>query len=483
MINRYLFIAISLTMLLACASRKELYKEEQKASLRPDVQSLQMKKADETLYWGEGIATIGGDIGAAREQAKERALHDLSQKIQVNVEADISQVIQSNMSASSEDIRELFTQKVRTYTQSALTNTRDLFVVDYPASGNCTFLVFMSRAEYQRKVNEDLKMKKSAVRNAVENGDAAMKHSDFMLAANHWANARDHLNNFFGDLPLQDDLDKNGKNEEVHAYLQQKMGNLFGNIELSFLPDEISYDAAGTLSKKPIVQAKYEDANGRTQSIANLPLKVEFTGGKGRVSGNVITDNYGTAKLALTVDASNPQTSIAVQIDKNAVDGLADFNLPRLAEAKMTFEKIKTIAIAVSFKNQSKRSTPDVLLNEIKNILLAKGFLTVDFSTASSRVTSTDLTRASTSNADYLLVVSLRSAGGGTVGGYSNMFASTVSGFVSLYKLPRGEQIATDQVHAAKGFGVSASVAGWDAYGKVKNKAMEIARRIIESAL
>ncbi len=482
--NRNFGLVLIAAFIFGCGANKGLQNKSGTALSRPEAQSLENKKNDPSIYWGEGIATIENkDLGSARETAKDRALHDLSRKIKVNVETDISQVIESGMSGSSEDIRELFTQKVRTYTQSVLTNTKDHFVEDYPSAGNCTFFVYMSKAEYRQKVNEDLKMKKSAIRNTVENGDAAMVRSDFMIAANHWANAREQLNSFFGDLPLQDDLDKNGKTEVVHAYLQEKMGNLFGNIELTFLNDQISYDAGGVLTKKPIVQAKYVDANGNPQSIANLPLKVEFTGGKGRVNGNVLTSTYGEAELPLSVDAAYPQTVIAVSIDKNAVNGLSDFGLPRLSEAKMTIEKIKTIAIAVSFQNQSSRSTPDGLLNEIKNMMLAKGYLTVDFTVGGSQVTQMDLANASKSNADYLMIVSLKTSGAGTVGGYANMFTSNVSGFVSLYKLPRGDQLATDQVNAAKGFGVSASVAGWDAYGKIKNNALEKTGRIIESAL
>ncbi|MHA1543570.1 MAG: hypothetical protein ACTSU8_00360, partial [Alphaproteobacteria bacterium] len=168
-------------------------------------------------------------------------------------------------------------------------------------------------------------MKKSAIRAAVQSGDAAMARHAFMIAANHWASAYEQLQNFFGDLPVQDDLNGDGRPEEVHAYLQEKMNQLFGNLELTFLNKDITYDATGTLTQKPMVQAKYFSPQGGEQFVANLPLKVEFLTGKGRISGRLLTSKYGTAELNLTVDASYPQTTIVVSVDQQAIRGLNRF--------------------------------------------------------------------------------------------------------------------------------------------------------------
>ncbi|MHA1543569.1 MAG: hypothetical protein ACTSU8_00355 [Alphaproteobacteria bacterium] len=142
-----LIVALLVT---GCAVSGLFSKKEKKQTQRPEVLALEMKKKDPSVYWGEGLAPIvNNDLGQARELAKQRALQDLARKVEVSVEQDISQVIQSNITGISESIRELFTQKVRIYTQSVLTNTKDLFVVDYPTPGNCTFLVYMSKTEYQ----------------------------------------------------------------------------------------------------------------------------------------------------------------------------------------------------------------------------------------------------------------------------------------------------------------------------------------------
>ncbi len=477
-----LFIFVITLMLMACAGRKAAQKQSVRQNIRPEVQALELKKKDPDIYYGEGIAPIlDNDMGGALETAKKRALRDLSRKIQVNVEETISKITQSDMSGSTENIREQFTQKVRTYTNSVLTNTKDLRAINYPAPGNITVLVYMSRAEYRQKVNEDLKSKKAAVRTAAQNGDQAFLRNEFMIAATNWARAYEQLQNFFGDLPVQDDLNGDGRPDDVREYLQQKMSQLFGNMELSFLLDQITYDANGTLTKRPMVQARFRHQTGADKAVANLPLKVEFISGKGQVLGRVMTNKYGVAELSLKVDASYPQTEIAVGIDQQSIPGLNYFTLPQLSEARLTINKIKTVALAVLFNNNGRRSSPEALNNEIKNLLLNKGYLTMNFSTSGGQVSQSDLARATQANADYLLFVAIRANGGSTVGGYANMFASTVSGHVSLYRLPRGDEIAAERLPSVKGFGVSADVAGWDGYGKVKNAVIKKAQKIIES--
>ena len=480
-----IFAAVLFFGCSASQKDKEGFKQSGQ-NLNPKAQFIENKKNDSGIYWGEGIATIINNLlGDARELAKERALKDLSQKIKVTVKSDIEQMIQSNINDTSkpnnEQIREVFTQKVNTYTEIALLNTKDKFVENYPVKDNCTYFVYVSKEEYQRNVKEDMEKKKSAVKSAVEAGDKALDKNDFMIAANNWIAANELFANFFGGLPVQDDLNSDGRNEEVKAAIEERINNLFGNIRLSYVDQKVTYDAAGSLTNYPIVQAKYEDAGGREYPVANLPLQVDFVSGKGRVKGAPKTTNYGEAQIPLKIDASFPATEINVKIDKNAFQGLNDFHLTQLSEARLTIEKVKTVAVAVSFYNQNQRNTPNELFSEIKGALLRKGFLTVDFSGQGRNVNQNDISRAADLNADYLFVISLNSSGTGTVGGYSNMYISMVSGLISLYKLPRGDQLASETVNAVKGFGVSGSVAGWDAYGKIKNSVISKTRNIIET--
>ena len=51
--------------------------------------SFERIKTDATLYYGEGWAPLGADIGTAKAQAKERAIQDLSENIHVVIEKSI----------------------------------------------------------------------------------------------------------------------------------------------------------------------------------------------------------------------------------------------------------------------------------------------------------------------------------------------------------------------------------------------------------
>jgi hypothetical protein len=462
----------------------EMRSAVQEKAPNADAEFIKKKKNDPDIYWGEGIATIqNADLGAAREVAKERALNDLSQKIKVFVESDISHLIQGATKSSagklSEENREVFIEKVNVYTRVALSNIKDKFIADYPVKNNCTYFAYISKSEYERTVNEDIKIKKAQVKTSIANGDRAFEQNDFMIAANHWTMAYEQLEAFFGGLPLQDDLNNDGRNEDVASYIYKRVNNLFGKIQLSFIADKITYDASGVLTKKPIVQAKYTDAAGKTHSVANLPLKVDFVSGTGWVNGAPKTSEYGEAIIPLKIDASNPSTVINVKIDVNALPGLNAFRLSQLSEARLTIGKIKTIAVAAAFFNRNKRSTPAELMNEIKRILINNGFLTIEISLNGYEAAESEIARASSMNADYMLTVTMKTSNTGTVGGYANMYVSTVSGLIALYKLPRGDQIAAEIISAKKGYGVSGSVAGWDGYGKIKKTALNKTKKII----
>ena len=75
----------------------------------------------------------------------------------------------------------------------------------------------------------------------------------------YYIRIEDYLSDFFGQLPLQDDLDNDTKMEEVNAYLNGKINNFFGNIRLSLLNDDIYYDAQGEVSQRPVIYAQYSD--------------------------------------------------------------------------------------------------------------------------------------------------------------------------------------------------------------------------------
>ncbi len=275
-----------------------------------------IKSDNARFIWGEGISNIGNDLGDATIKAKDRALQDLSKKISVSVRSEITNVLAAN---AKQIVQDDLVEKTSTYTEMVVNDVIQRDFIDFPSKGNVACMAFIQRRDYEQKVKNDLEAKKAMVRDAVRNADAEFANRKFMAALNGWLNAREYCANFFGNLPLQDDLNTDGRSEEVNAYIHGKVNGLFGGLLLSFLNDTIVYDISGKPTRQPTVLVQYRDPSGNKQPVANVPLTISFIDA-GNAPLTAITGAYGQASLNLDkVDASLDKVRIAASIDKKAI--------------------------------------------------------------------------------------------------------------------------------------------------------------------
>lgn len=494
-IGRFIILLLTVMILSGCSIfGKKKVDEVPKSSeeIKQEIQYneakdfIDTKKDNLDIYWGEGIANIGDDLGNARIESKDRALKDLSEKIEVHVESDFHRVLTGSSVQTAKKYNETIIddiiQRIKTYTNQVITSVQEKSFIDYPQKGVITYFVYIARSAYKERVQKDLDAKKMMIRNTIQNGNNEFDARNYLSAINNWISAKDYLSDFFGQLPLQDDLDNDTKMEEVNAYLYGKINNFFGNIRLTLLNDDFFYDAQGEISQRPVIYAQYIDNKGNKFSISKLPLKTEFVNGSGKIIGEVITGSYGEVELPITyINPTNKISSIRVGIDKDRITGLESFSLPPIPSVSLEMNKVKTVVMSVTFHNGSQLTEPDEIKNNVNSILLNKGFSVISILIKGNDVNHNDIEKARNTNADYLLFINAKTGSSSTVGGYENMYTTTCSGVVSLYKLPQGNVISSENIPGETGFGVSAEIAGWDAFGKLKDIILSKARSIIES--
>jgi len=443
---------------------------------------IRLKKNDTSLYYGEGIATIGKDLGKAMEEAKKRALANLSESISVKVKSDIKQVVTDKTGEGSiEEGRSVdFSKMVNVYTEKSLEDVQMEYFQNYPKQGEVFYCAWIEKAKYQEKVQNELEAKRNRIRTSLEEGMKQLAAGNIVSGIQHLINADQERESFFHDLPIQMDVDKDGYPEDVKAFIESRVINTFSNMEFSFEEGNFTYSNEGVLSNIPVLTAHYYNESGAKEVVPNLPLKVDFISGTGRILGGVKTGPTGTAHLQIrNIDPGYQETVLAIEVDKAQIKGLERYNPAVMPEIKVILKKIKTVALAVSFYAGGQKRSPESLIIKIRSALLQKGFSSVSFILDGRRTSSSDLDRAQTMNIDYLLEISIDSTEPQTVGGYKNMYACSASGVVSLYQLPQGVQWGTEMLPGAKGVGTTETGAAMNSCQKLENSAYQTAIKMI----
>lgn len=418
------------------------------------------------IIYGEGIYPIGDDIGVAKIEAKKRAKNDLSQKIKVKVSSDITTILKVN---KKNVVQDDFIEQIDTYTEQVLEDVTEADFIDYPKDGNITAFAYISRKKYTDKVAKELSETKARIRDLVVLGDKQFNSGAFMVALRNWLDALDFISISYGKgISLSDDIDGDGKYEDVSSYIKSQINNFYGRLSLGFIAAEISYDANGKVNKNPEVTVHYMGKDGNKKAVSNIPLKIKFEKGDGKVSRDIITGTYGMAAIEFdTLVARTQHISLTVNVDMNKIEGLSTFVLPKIAPIAITMKKIRTVGLYVILSNLGKISTPSDIVNIATNVLKESGYATKYLDLTSVLFNDKDNKIALDNYVDYILVISFKSTGGDTFGGLE-MYVSNCSGQIKMYKVKQSVLLASLNILPQKGVSVKKYSAGYKAFSKIK---------------
>ncbi|MDP8269731.1 MAG: hypothetical protein P9L97_13515 [Candidatus Tenebribacter davisii] len=478
--KKILTISFLITLLVGCSIFNKNAKQPKnkgddirKEMIRESItQNIEEKRSDNDIYFGEGIANIDNDYGLAQMSAKERALQDLAQKIQVLIKSDVEKTILNREEYSdgkySEEFTEVLESKISIYTDQMLTDLQGYKnYSDFPKDGLITYTVWVSKESYEKKVRQDLFNKKNMIIETINTGNNHFGKEEYISAINNWINAHELIKTLFGTNTLKGIIEEN--DEVLVVYLKDRINSLFSNIMLNLVEDGFSYDNNGVLNKIPKVYVQYVDDDNIKHNFANLPLKATFIEGDGNIEEKFVTGFYGEIEIPVkAIDASNKTIQLKVEIDKNEIDNINIFSLPPLNTMKIKMHKLKTIATSIMFKNNGNNISPDSFKNSINSILLSKGFSTTEKNVNIKDLNDDILNQINTTNADLFLNIYFEITDSNTVGGYDNMFYANCTATLNLYQLPSGRLLQSESFTTQKGFGSTRSNASWDGFSKVQ---------------
>lgn len=130
-----IFILIFLIIVIVACGKETVKKKKSPEEIKKEMvrtenkKFIESKKNDPNVYWGEGVANIGNDLGKAKIEANDRALEDLTKTIEVHVQSDITKTL-SGISMQtgkiySEQIEDKITQKTRIYTNQIIKDVNE----------------------------------------------------------------------------------------------------------------------------------------------------------------------------------------------------------------------------------------------------------------------------------------------------------------------------------------------------------------------
>lgn len=427
-------------------------------------------------YVGEGWAEIGDDLYEARQLSRERAVANLAQSIEVNVRSDVESILIEKPDGYGGQIEQEFTQIIRTYTDMAISNPQEEWHLYYPTPNHVATVVWISREEYQLKVSEDMQNKINFAAGMIENGMRAFERGDHLIGVSHWIDAKKFVEDAFGRLPVEVQLAGGELTEEANSYLNRKVVNFFGNINLFADSDEYFYDSEGRVRQTPEVFAQYIEGNQK-RVVKNLQLNVEFVRGSGTVDEQITTGIHGQANIGIgSVDPAHNETVLNVTVA--VIDGLDLFPMQPLPSTTITLKRLSTAALSVSASGVVGNSEVQGLWGSLSTMIGGGGFSVVEFTIQGRRPGDSDIERARKSFADYLLAVSIWIDDRGRVQDFENMFYAYCSGVIGFYDVTTGSLLHETPISQSRGLGTTQDVATWQAYSKVRDNILKEARNL-----
>ena len=466
--SKVLFIStiFSLQLFSGCSIVKDMQhkKLQETSSFKHIKKELEKYRADNNIYWGEGISIIGDDIGKSRDTARNEAFDHLAQQIEVRVISDFERLVFGETTITdrlrTDSVKERIRSKVKLYTDIVVHSVHEIGpFIDYPRKGDLTYFIYISKKDYEEFVVKDMEAKKSIIISDVKNGDIEYNKGNYWLALKHWLEAKNRNEDFFSDL-INYDIDRDGTEEQISAYLDRNLFQFIKEVTLNKIDEEYYYDVDGRVNKNPMVYLKLKKSNGSMIPLQKFSLKVTFRSGSGEMNTSLITGEYGEATLSInSINPNNKVTIILIQMDDSQFVNPTGFSMP---STELTLKRKKTVLINITNKINEINKNDPTTTNWILSRFSHRAF-GIKHIPAFNR---DDIVR---SNADFFIsVIYINNCQCG-VGGYSNLCVANCTTTIELYSLPDFNLISKSICDLKKGFGASEDFAIKDSHNKIQS--------------
>ncbi len=419
-------------------------------------------KKNPEIYFGEAFADVkkfNGNLWETTKEARKRARQQLNEYIKVRVNTSLREVLKvgrDEYKREIEDITALYADKV-------LEEVAYDDYTDYPKKEMVTSIASVSKSVYKQTVLKELENKKAKIITHLRAGLKSLKAELVSQAIENFIQAKKWYEEFFHQVPLNMDLDNDGKIEEIGAVIDIYLTAILKSLEFSQKGKRYTYDLDGGVIKKPVVFVHYAEKKTKIP-VSGLPLKAKFVQGDGRISEmKLVTGDEGEVKISVEfVNPQNLETTIQVAVDFDVPDVAAPFY-------RIELEKIKGVAYSVVFKKDGKIFRPLSLKDIVKSVLSKYNYDIEEILIDRTEPTAGDIEKAVESNTDYFLIVSVERTASSRIGDY-DMYRTGVRSKILVYKLPERRLISSVEGPHSDGSGTSVSSAESNALVKIKNE-------------
>lgn len=440
-------------------NRFELYQEEIK---------LIKQKHGVELYVGEAVAykSYGEDFGETIEKAKQRAISNLAAGIKIKVES----VVKDELSfATGKGVDEKFNRVIKTYVDDLLTKPQIKIYEHYPKKNSVTAVAYVSKQHYDEVLEQRLKSQVSRIIEFISKGFQFLKSGMIIQALKSFSQGWLLLEKEFYYLPLRFDVNNDGEEDDLIALTESKIFEIVQCIKILVPDEKIFFTSSGVVGKSFTLKSVYVSVDKNEIPLENLPIRVVAI--KGTVEPavvQIVTNRIGEAEVKIDrISPDYKEVKLFAEVDLKSIGIPAQLVLPSEGCTITLYKKSKVIlACKNSYLDTQKQD--NFFCYKLIPLLTEYGFEVEDWCDRISEVTKKELNLAKTVGADYLLFVKVYSTAD-KLGEYE-MFYSNVSLTLEIYSIDYGLISQVDNNLNAKGYGVSASDAVYNAKTNILEK-------------
>lgn len=442
-----------LIMVVACQNRLVAQKYPSWVEQRPVKQQ---------FYIGIGSAVKDGSLSDYQQAAKDQALQDLSSEIQINISAEILQTITETAGIIEDDLR----SQVRSSTKANLVGYE---MVDAWENESEYWVYYrLSKDLYAQQQRERRKTASALAEDFYLKGKQKEKQMDATAAVGFYIQSLAAIQEFLTQSPIR--LTIEGKEIYLQNELIAALQDVMNAIQLSSPKGRLSGKANQALDKPLVVSAFFRVDQDQLVPQKNMPLKFNFTKGKGELDTQVNTDSSGTGRSRISrLGAGQKLQLVLVQFD---IDQIRPENLNDMAKSivqNLTIPQtrfmidVSSMTIMIRAQEKNLDHELDMLLVEphLKTALAESGFLFTDDS----------------GKADVLIELNAAARKGAKV---YNLYSAFVDMSVSLIDLNTGNELFKKAFHDIKGIQLDFEKAGIKALQNAGKKMEQIIPEIIK---
>ncbi len=432
-------------------------------------------------YTGEGIAHYGDKktIDEAIEDAKKNAREDLAKNIKVVVKSTVIRTIGEDAEMVSDKFKKFIQEKSKVVLQGV--EYSDTLIDTEKKAVTITARIL--KRVYDKKVEEDLKEKKSRIIQYYRESEEDLKKGFYTLALKSLYRARGYIWIFFKDLPINGDLNRDGKeDEELKAAVQGKIDRLIGELTFEPVNKKLLFTSTGNVTGNVGFHIYWKE-KGVYNAVGNFPVYASFVKGKGEiVMPEVTTDNTGYAELDVeNIDPSYSNVVIKIKPLIEKFFGIIPFSegkkdeaitqlkkeLGVLPEWNINITKKKSLALSVYAVSGKKRFILSNIRNEVEEIIRGKGYDVVD----KNIMSTPDIEKMKAlkeQGFDYICIIKV-SVHSEYISDFE-MYMARASGIIKLYSTVEKTEVQSIPAGTTKKkFAVDRSTAVWNAIGALRS--------------